>query len=312
MSDCNHYFHQVERLQHHKLDDESQRQLFAHLAECENCRGLFDVQNDLATAGNGYGEPAPGDLSAMRGRVMDEIRQTAMTPTRSSGAADRPIMLRWGRAALAAAAVLLLVVGGYIGGRQSRTEPSASPVSWFDSVENVALQNHTLSDVEESTSIFSDVKLREVGGDRVLLAFDVSRHIELVRPQDDPLVREVMVHALLNPSSLDARLKAIRYARGVMEPKVRQALVFAMLNDSSLPVRLRAMDTLSEDPLDQQTEEALLQVLVADSSEQMRLKAIDLLATATSSVDDFRRTVTSSGALEDPVVAARINQLTDL
>ncbi len=308
MSECEHYFHQVEQLRQHKLDDESRQQLFAHLAECTDCRGLFDLQNDLAVAGSGYGDPAPGDLAAMRGRVLDEIRRTS--PVTAGG--GQSWMAGWVRPALAAAAVLLLVITGFIGGRQSGTEQPAAPLSLLDSIENVALQNRSLSDVEESPSIFSQVRLREQEGGQVMLAFDVSRHVELTRPQDDPLVREVLVHALLNPSSLDTRLKAIRYASGVVEPKVRQALVFAMLNDPSLPVRQRAMDSLSEGPLDPHTEEALLEVLMHDSSEQMRLKAIELLATYESSPEDFHRTMTSSGALEDPVVAARIHQLTDL
>ena len=309
MSECEHYFHEVERLRQHRLDDDGKRELFAHLAGCGDCRELFGLQGDLAAAGNGYGEPVDDELAAMRGRVLDEIRRAAPVEgapaemVRGSGS-------RWFRPALAAAAVLLLVVTGFVGGRLGQRGAVAPTL--LDSIETVALENRSLGDVEDSSNIFSGVRLREQQDGQVMLAFDVTRHVELVRPTDDPLVREVLVHALLNPSSLDARLKAIRFAGGAPEPMVRQALIFAMCNDESLPVRLRAMETLSEQPLDEPLESALLQVLLQDQSEQMRLVAIDLLATMKSSPEDFHRAVESSGALADPVVAARINQLTDL
>ena len=77
MSACEQYFNQIHRLRRRKLDDDERRQLFVHLAECGDCRELFDLQEDLVAVGAGHGDPDPDALAAMRGRVLDEIRRSS-------------------------------------------------------------------------------------------------------------------------------------------------------------------------------------------------------------------------------------------
>ena len=101
--------------------------------------------------------------------------------------------------------------------------------------------------------------------------------MELTRDADDPLAQELLVHAMLDRSSLGSRLRAVSLAADAVDAKVREALVFAMLNDPSLPVRLRALEAIAVGEIGPTVQDALLKVLEHDESIQMRLLAVQLL-----------------------------------
>jgi hypothetical protein len=88
----------------------------------------------------------------------------------------------------------------------------------------------------------------------VTLAYDVATHVEVARPLEHPLVRELLVEALLDPASSASRLRAV--AGTLPDPAVRQALVAAMLHDPSLGVRLKAQEVLAQEPADPQLQAA--------------------------------------------------------
>ena len=114
-----------------------------------------------------------------------------------------------------------------------------------------------------------------------VLAFEFDRvttHVRLTEPVQSELVREVLVHSLLDPASAAGRLKALSYARGPMAPKVREALILAMRQDETLAVRLRALGLLAEQAPGPEVEAAVLAALREDEAVQMRLLALDYLA----------------------------------
>ena len=109
--------------------------------------------------------------------------------------------------------------------------------------------------------MMSDVRVRQLVGGQVELAFNASQHVELTRSLDDPLVRESLVHAMLDRSSLGSRLKAVSLAAETADEKVREALVFAVRHDPSQPVRVRALEVLARGAVDANVREALIHVL---------------------------------------------------
>jgi hypothetical protein len=144
-------------------------------------------------------------------------------------------------------------------------------------LEFAAVRNRRIEQSANSPYTFSDLRVREVDQGRVALSFDVATHLELVREKSDPLVSEILVQSLVNPSPVGTRLEAIALARSI-EPKVRDALIVAMLEDESFAVRLGALEKLVAKPLSPEVEGALLQVLESEETVQMRLLAIDYLA----------------------------------
>jgi hypothetical protein len=122
------------------------------------------------------------------------------------------------------------------------------------------------------------VRLTEGTAGLVNLSFDVSRHLELSLKRDDPLVTEVLVQSLIEPSGVDTRLNAILIAENTRDRKIKKSLIVAMLCDENLAVRMAAQLKLIERPGDPEVADSLLDVLEREQSVRMRLVAIDYLA----------------------------------
>jgi len=309
MDGCTVFFNQIQDLRSRRLDDSDRQELFAHLAACDACRGLFDFHGDLTASGSQLEEPSLEELAAVRDRVLRQIRAeegATFLQHRSIG------LRRVGRRLLpAAAAILLALLAGLVGGRfigHAREGEISRLVATLDSS---ARHNQQLHEVENSPWLLSNVNLRSVDADRVVLSFDVLQHLEVSRPKDDPLVQEVLVHALLDQSSLGSRLRAVSLAAETSADKVQEALVFAMLNDPDLPVRLRALEVLAGGTVDPVVQEALVQVLRQDGSVQMRLLALDTVAGDDPGRTRLLDSLEDGWAEHDPVIANRLTRMTN-
>jgi len=274
MDECTPFFNLMADLRERRLGDEEQQALFAHLAHCATCRDLLDFHDDLSAVGLEFSEPSDEALAAVRRSVIDEI---------GSGSSSRqprviPHAL-WRRSSvLAAAASVLVLLAGFTLGRMIDVGSPSESDLLIAALENDAVRNLRLRDVENSATLISNVAVRPLDGGQVALAFDVARHLEVQRDENDPLVNEVLVHAMLDQSSLGSRLKAVSLASATSNSKVQEALVFAMVNDPDLPVRLRALEILTSSPFSSAVEEGLFHVLQHDPSMQMRLLVVERLA----------------------------------
>jgi cytochrome c-type biogenesis protein CcmH/NrfF len=275
MDDCTPFFHQMADLRSHRLADQEQVELFTHLARCASCRELLDFHDDLSAAAVDSSGPSDEDLSAMRGRVLAEIGGQTTHRVGQVVALQRPFW--WRPQLLAAAASVLILLAGFALGRNIDRR-SISEAELLASLGSRALQNTRLQDVEDSPTLISNVAVRPLDNGRIALAFDVARHLEVQRDESDPLVNEILVHAMLDQSSLGSRLKAVSLASTASNGKVQEALIFAMVDDPDLPVRLRALEILTRGSFGAAIEEGLFQVLKNDDSVQMRLLAVERLA----------------------------------
>ncbi len=302
MDECSKFFNQIADLRLRQLEDEDQTELFAHLATCRECRELMRFHDDLAMAGSDFATANGEALAEVRSRVLDQIRSTEAAPDTGSWLTGH----RW---MLAAAAAILMAIGGYAAGRMGGGADTTGADLLVAILEDSAQDHRRLRDVEDSPNIISNVAMRTVGEGRVAMSFDVARHIEVERPVDDPLVNEVLVHAILDQSSIGSRLKAVSIAGRADNSKVEEALVFSMLGDSDLPVRMRALEILAERPLSDGVKEGLLQVLRHDKSMQMRLLAIEVLASGGAGSQRVLKDFAATDEAVEPAIAERLASL---
>ena len=86
------------------------------------------------------------------------------------------------------------------------------------------------------------------------------------------------MHAILEPSGVGSRMKAMALAPEIMDPKLKEAVIFTMHKDPNLAVRMEAMSVLSKSPYDAAIQKAYLTTLREDQEVQMRLQALEFLA----------------------------------
>ncbi|MGK2857714.1 MAG: hypothetical protein ACSLFQ_10960 [Thermoanaerobaculia bacterium] len=293
--DCVEIQKAMDELFDEKLVEARADELLGHIDGCVECARQWELLGRLRAGA--AAEPSDAELLAMRRGVIRRVRAS------QDGAAGW--MERF-RAALMTPAVgiglaVLFVVVAFVAGRGTRQAaplhevPIASGDAIVDEIQLVASRNRQLSDVENSPFTYENVELEDAGRGMLALRFDVSRHIDVVVPKNDPLVADVLAQSLLEQSSVGMKLRAISYSEPVMSPKVREALVKAMLGDENLGVRMKAQEMLVTAPGDAATEAALLSVLEQEESVQMRLVAIDYLKRSNVEPDRLREAVTPRG-----------------
>jgi hypothetical protein len=276
--ECRNFQNDLDRLIGGELAGELRPALMAHLSGCADCREHHALLEEISS--RSIPEPDERELLAMRRSVLGRIRDEERRDSRWFGLSQAAaIALLVSGAALflaagwfagrGAAGSSLLVAGGARGGNPD--------VILARQMQREARANNVVEDVENSPFRYANVRIEQAGNDRVRLSFDVSRHLELTLPKDDPLVTEVLVQSMLEAGSVGSKLEAIGQAGNVLDPKIRGALIKAMLHDPNLGVRLQAQARLVEGAADPALADAFVAVLEREESVQMRLVAIDHL-----------------------------------
>ena len=261
--------------------EQEREELREHCRTCKSCADLLALHGELTELGQDVIEPDSAELAALHRRVLGELASEQQP--HASSPWQTLVSGHWFRGFVAAAASLVLFVAGLAvgrgGGQPAPINGNGGVMARLvGAIHADAAFNRTLPDVEDSRFTYSNVSFRPVEGGRVALDFDITTHIQLVESVDSEVVQDVLVHALLDPSSTGARLKAMSYAGAAMDSKVKDALIFALRRDDNLAVRLKALTILSDHLTDQEIESAVLATLQDDESVQMRLLALDYLA----------------------------------
>ena len=136
----------------------------------------------------------------------------------------------------------------------------------------------------------------------------LTTHVQLVESAQSDIAREVLVHALLDPSSIGSRLKAMTYAADAAEPKVVQALILALRHDDNLAVRLEALALLTDHLDAPEVESAVLATLRDDESVQMRLLALDSLAGHSVDRERIRQVIETVERPDDAALLVRLTE----
>jgi hypothetical protein len=287
---------------------ESEREfLQRHLDTCPECAGLLEVHRDLMQMQSALPEPDDTDLLVMRRAVLAQIaRQERKETERLSWWSG---FLRLHPAAALASAVVLILVG-VVAGRMTSAGPELSDDVVMEAMVRQASQQNSLSDYWDSPLSYSNVAVRPLSGDRLELSFDVCRHMNMVTSLDSPMTKDVLLHALLAPSTMGAKMKVMSLTPEIPDPQLRDALVLTMHEDPTLAVRLEALAALTRYPYDDYTRDALLTTLRRDTSVQMRLLALEYLVERKVDADVIQETIQSARLESDTAVLQRAVILT--
>jgi hypothetical protein len=289
------------KLQAGELTGEAQQRLQILLGMHPEYKNLLRMHEWLTRVPRLFTEPDAVEFKKLRENVMSNIRNRRLR----SG-----IWLNWiesirfyvQRPEIAIAALTLLV--GFFLGRALPTQNEGTR-GIMKQINLIARENKELSDVKNSPYRFSAIAFEEIDTQNIALSFDVSTHLEMIRPKNDPLVREVISQALLNPSPGGTELKAISVSESVLDQKVKEALVFSLQHAPMLAVRMKALQTLLRYKADPDVQEAFLQVLQEEESVQMRLQILDYFEEIQFDRNTLKAALAGMDLRNDPAVLWR-------
>jgi hypothetical protein len=278
MKECRKYEVLIKQLIAGDIGKADEDRLREHISYCRDCKELVEAHHQLLAGVFDVAEPDEEDFAGVRQNVLRAIRSKEGVNKIAwyHKVADHVASL-FSRPVFAASLSLVLFVSGFFLHSLISQSQSREGSDLIEQLKYTAQQNTDLQQVENSPYIFSDVRLRNVSGGQVALGFNVSTHLEVVRGKSDPLVKEVLAQAVLNPAPLGNRLRAISYSQEIMDSKIKEALILTMLSDDNLAVRIKAMTSLAAYPFDSQIQDAFIKILKGSDVVQLRLMAIDFL-----------------------------------
>jgi len=307
MSPCRPYQSLLEDFLAGTITTADRDTLQAHCAECTACAEMLSLHERLQALGAEIPVPDPDTLDDRRERIMEQT----MAHRRTLPSAERPCFWTdlshlWRQhpaaATLATAAVLLMVV---FAGRWSVQPKTFDDDILLAAVQHQAAEQAGLAEYWDAPFSFTNVTVRQRPMGQLALSFDVSRHIDLQTQQNSALAKEVLLHAILEPSSLGSRMSAMDVSSRIDDRRLQDALVLTMHQDPSLTVRLNALAALGHYPYDSRVQEALLTTLNNDQEVQMRLLALDHLDRQNVSLDTIRHALGDEAFRSDPAILQR-------
>jgi hypothetical protein len=293
MKECKDYKEMIQSYIAGEISPTDLDSLYHHCRECPDCGQLWEVHSNLAAAGEELPVPPEDGLAAMRANVLAQI---------SRGEGTRSGRIRWwdlgallhARPVVALPMAAALIVVSLVAGRWSVSTPEIDDSTILREISQQASRQAGLIDYWDTPFSYTNVNAQPVEGGNLDLSFDVSRHVRFVTPMNSPVAREVLMHAILEPSAVGSRMKAMALAPEIMDPKLKEAVVFTMHNDPNLVVRMEAMSVLSKSPYDAAIQKAFLTTLREDQEVQMRLQALEYLAGKQVNINTIRK------AIEEP------------
>jgi hypothetical protein len=171
----------------------------------------------------------------------------------------------------AAIAIAMFFAGYFINSSKSESE-------FVENIYSTATRTQDLQSSINEPYIYQNAKFRPLDNGRVQVSFDVTRHLEISKSKNDPLIQDILAQSLINSSSVPERLRSISNTSFTMHPKIKQALITTMLNDSHPIVRQKSLFSLMKYKNDKDIQDALIQLLDKEESVYMRLAAVDYLS----------------------------------
>lgn len=246
-------------------------------------------------------EPTSEDFRSMRRAVLARtahVRRHAQRPPRASLLQDLAALFR-AHPGLAAGMAVALLAFAFGAGRWTAGSGSAwslrssgsgfSEQSLVREITRATSETDALARYYDAPLMCSNATFRPDGNGRLTISFDVTRHVTVDTDEGSPLVRELLVHAMLDPSTVASRLKALQIAERMPDDRLQSTVVHAFRNDPSVAVRLRALEVLRARPFDPAIREALLGALREDEAVQVRMEALDLLTRGGADPADIQR-----------------------
>ena len=173
-------------------------ELVDHCKTCADCRALFEMHRTLAHLGSRFDALEPIDLARTRGLIVEEV--TANRRPRSAPGWMVPLVAPFRLRPLTAVALLAIF---FVLGLAASHIGNDSGSSARNSADGL-FPNAALADLKNSPYDYSNVTVRLLDENKVALAFDITRRVELVEPAQSETVKKMLMHALFNPAPTGA------------------------------------------------------------------------------------------------------------
>ncbi len=273
-----------------EADEASRRELSAHLAGCEACRGEMARLEDLWTVlGTDPDAPVTPEF---RRRSLD-LMEEELLRRRVREFRPRP---RVARPLLQAAALLAAGSLGYLVARNvaPTARPSAAPAPAATTAS--ARPASALPDLSAGPRL-SNVAYRPADKDgRVGIEFDVTTRQTVVGRPEEPEVAKLLAYMVSRSADTAGdRSRAIalvseHYGAGnaTASPEIVAALSSTLRKDPNPGVRKKAAGALASFTMTPEIRTVFLEALASDKNPAVRLAAVDALAAAAKQSPDER------------------------
>jgi hypothetical protein len=307
MKECPHSEELIRKLVEGEISSSEWESLRQHAETCEDCRQILEVHQELNDLARDVPQPADNDFRVMRMNVMARLARQRPSGWKTFWQ-DLGFFLR----AQPTGAVLVLAVllaGAVYFGRWSATPSRIDDRLLMSTIQSQAATAAGVAEYWDTPFSYSNVAARPLPAGQLALSFDVCWHVDVVTRQESAVAKDVLMSAILEPTSVGNRLKAMGLTEQITDPKLRDAVIFALRHDPNVAVRIKAFEVLSRYPFDGSVQDALLATLKADESVQMRFHALEYLAARHVSLEKLRRTIDEGGLESDPAILQRAIEL---
>ena len=299
MSDCSALRESMPMLLTESLDPVRRELTHQHIESCDACSGVWAayratwrVMDDLPQVAVPVRAKARFLEAAGIAQVAEDKRKDNVVPFRSKPA------FKW---VAQAAAVAILVGGGYFAGRREPVRIASQPAT-ISAVTPAALQQQQLMPIAETRVLDANAVAPDIQGrpditnvrfldtdasdNQIAVEFDLrSKWTVTGNPRDKSMVR-LLSYMLENEETMTPRSTTIDWVRQTYsdpanaDPEIANALAKVLRSDGNEGVRLRAVETLTTLPpaIAMQTRDALISALKSDPNPAVRMKAVEALA----------------------------------
>lgn len=274
MKHCRRYQDLIENYLADDISSTDRSDLDEHCSTCRECAALLALHGDLRELGEDIPMPQQLEFRDMREAVM---AATGSVNRKSGFLIELGHLWRAYPAAAGLATAAALICAVFLGRWTPAGGGSIDEDLLRQSDQWQTAQAAGLDASLDSPYSFANVSVRQRAQGQLELSFDACRHVELQVDQDSPLAREVILQAILDPSTMGSRLRAMEVTPQMEDDRLKDALIATMLYDSDVAVRINALAVLVRYPYDRTSQDALLQALGQDQDVQMRLTVLEEL-----------------------------------
>jgi len=272
-----------------EADEAARRELSAHLAGCEACRGEMARLEELwSVLGTDPDAPVTPEFRRRSLELMEEeLIRRRVREFRPRRRVASPLAQA---AALLVAGILGYMVARNVPGGAKTAAPSPAPVAAARPAAS------PLPDLSSSPRL-SNVAYRPADKDgRVGIEFDVTTRQTIVGRPEEPEVAKLLAYMVSRSADTAGdRSRAIalvseHYGAGsaTASPEIVAALSSTLRKDPNPGVRKKAADALASFTMTPEIRTVFLEALSSDKNPAVRLAAVDALAAAAKQSPDAR------------------------
>jgi HEAT repeats len=277
---CQEYQRQMVLSLYEELQEDEKAGLETHLRECDGCRQASEEHQSFSTmlADDTSAWDLPSDLLVESRRALaNELDRIETKRSWWRIPAFSVVFTPMRMLESATLIALGLASGVYISNH--RVSPGSTPAAIRASLPS------PLETVPENGRVSN---LRIVNSDAsaatVEFAGDVVQPLRFTGRMEDETTQRLLFSAVQDSMNPSSRMQAVEVlAKRSSEPSVKEVLLHRLLNDSSLIVRLKAFEALKPFAGEDDVRGAFMQALMNDPNDGMRVAIVDALTPFTNS-----------------------------